>query len=91
MKTAHLAVSFGVKCELHTTIYHPLEIVNLHCCCAISNREFFELLYPLSYMDFGMKNKLQIDAEGYAHPPEIPGIGVDFDWDFVDRCTVKRM
>ncbi len=62
MKTAHLAESFGVKCELHTTIYHPLEIVNLHCCCAISNCEFFEVLYPLSYMDFGMKNKLQIDS-----------------------------
>jgi L-alanine-DL-glutamate epimerase-like enolase superfamily enzyme len=52
MKTAHLAESFGVQCELHTTIYHPLEVVNLHCCCAISNCEFFELLYPLSYMEF---------------------------------------
>jgi len=31
MKTAHLAESFGVRCELHTTIYHPLEVVNLHC------------------------------------------------------------
>ena len=91
MKTAHLAESFGVKCELHTTIYHPLEVVNLHCCCAISNCEFFELLYPLSYMEFGMKNKLQIDAEGYAHPPQTPGTGVDFDWDFIDRCTIKKL
>ena len=69
MKTAHLAESFGVKCELHTTIYHPLEVVNLHCCCAISNCEFFELLYPLSYMDFGMTNKLQIDAEWLRASP----------------------
>jgi len=91
MKTAHLAESFGVKCELHTTIYHPLEVVNLHCCCAISNSEFFELLYPLSYMDFGMKNHLQVDPEGYAHPPETPGIGVDFDWNFIDNCTLKKM
>jgi L-alanine-DL-glutamate epimerase-like enolase superfamily enzyme len=91
MKTAHLAESFGVKCELHTTIYHPLEVVNLHCCCAISNCEFFELLYPLSYMDFGMTNKLQIDADGYAHPPEATGIGVDFDWNFIDRCTLKKL
>src|SRR6202008_1615543 len=45
MKTAHLAESFGVHCELHTTIYHPLEIVNLHCCAAIANCEFFEVLY----------------------------------------------
>jgi L-alanine-DL-glutamate epimerase-like enolase superfamily enzyme len=91
MKTAHLAESFGVKCELHTAIYHPLEVVNLHCCCAISNSEFFELLYPLSYMDFGMKNHLQVDAQGYAHPPETPGIGVDFDWNFIDNCTLKKM
>ena len=91
MKTAHLAESFGVQCELHTTIYHPLEVVNLHCCCAISNCEFFEILYPSSYMDFGLKNKLDIDAEGYAHPPLSPGIGVDFDWDFIDDCTIQKL
>ena len=89
MKTAHLAESFGVRCELHTTIYHPLEIVNLHCCAAISNCEFLELLYPTSYMDFGMKCPIDIDAGGYAHPPQAPGIGVDWDWDFIDNCTIK--
>lgn len=91
MKTAHLAESFGVQCELHTTIYHPLEAVNLHCCCAISNCEFFEVLYPLSYMEFGMKNRLEIDAEGYAHPPKPPGTGVELDWDFIDNCTIKKL
>lgn len=90
MKTAHLAESFGVRCELHTTIYHPLEMVNLHCCAAISNCEFLELLYPTSYMEFGMKNRIQIDAEGYAHPPEGPGIGVEWDWDFIENCTIKK-
>ena len=58
--------------------------------CAISNCEFFELLYPLSYMEFGMKNKLDIDAESYARPPQQPGIGVDFDWDLIDHCTVQK-
>jgi L-alanine-DL-glutamate epimerase-like enolase superfamily enzyme len=38
-----------------------------------------------------MKNKLDIDAEGYAHPPDAAGIGVDWDWDFIDRCTIKIM
>jgi L-alanine-DL-glutamate epimerase-like enolase superfamily enzyme len=53
-------------------------------------REFFELLHPLSYAEFGMNNQIEIDAEGYAHPPASPGIGVDFDWDFIDNCTVRR-
>jgi len=42
-------------------------------------------------MEFGMKNKLQIDAGGYAHPPQTAGIGVDFDWDFIDRSTIKKL
>jgi L-alanine-DL-glutamate epimerase-like enolase superfamily enzyme len=91
MKTAHLAESFGVRCELHTTIYHPLEIVNLHCCAAISNCEFFELLYPTSAMEIGIRVPLNIDVEGYAHPPEAPGIGVEWDWDFIDNSTIKVM
>ena len=31
------------------------------------------------------------DAEGYAHPPESPGIGVDWDWDFIEKCTTKKV
>lgn len=89
MKTAHLAESFGVRCELHTTIYHPLEVVNLHCCAAIANCEFLELLYPASSMDIAMKKPIEIDSEGYAHPPETPGHGVEWDWDFVDNCTIE--
>lgn len=88
MKTAHLAESFGVRCEVHTAIYHPLEIVNLHCCCAISNSEFFELLYPVEAMAIGMKQPIRIDEAGFAHPPDAPGIGVEFDWDFVEQCTI---
>lgn len=91
MKTAHLAESFGMQCELHTTIYHPLEIANLHCACAISNCEFFEVLYPLEAMAFGMKTPLAIDAEGYAHPPTGPGLGIDWDFDGIDRYTIQRL
>jgi L-alanine-DL-glutamate epimerase-like enolase superfamily enzyme len=89
MRTAHLAESFGIQCEIHTAIYHPLEVVNLHCCCAISNCEFLELLYPPSAMTMGMKEPLQIDEEGYAHPLDAPGIGVSFDWQFIERSTIK--
>jgi len=89
MKTAHLAESFGVPCEIHTAIYHALEIVNLHCCCAISNCEFFELLYPPDAMAVALKTPLAIDPQGYAHPPQQPGTGVDLDWDAIGNWTVS--
>ena len=88
MKTAHLAESFGVRCEVHTAIYPALEIVNLHCCCAISNCEFFEALIPMSLMKLGIKNPIHIDADGYAHPPQGAGTGIEWDWNFIDDATV---
>jgi L-alanine-DL-glutamate epimerase-like enolase superfamily enzyme len=86
LKTAHLAESFGVQCELHTTIYHPLELVNLHCCAAIKNCEFFEVLEPWNYFNFGLKEQIRVE-KGHAILPTKPGLGIDLDWDFIDRCT----
>jgi L-alanine-DL-glutamate epimerase-like enolase superfamily enzyme len=88
MKTAHLAESFGIQCELHTAIYHPLELVNLHCACAIKNCEFFEVLWPWDLYNFGLVEQIHVDSEGYAHVPQGPGLGIALDWDFIDKATV---
>ncbi len=88
MKTAHLAEAFGLQCEIHTAIYHPLELVNLHCCAAIQNCEFFELLEPLEYFDFGLKEPIRIE-DGLARLPDAPGLGLELDFDFVDDCTFE--
>jgi len=90
MKTAHLAESFGVQCEIHTAIYHPLELVNLHCCAAIKNSEFFEVLVPYEYFNFGLKKPINV-KDGFAYLPNDPGLGVDLDWDFIDNTTFKKI
>ena len=87
MKAAHLSESFAMQCELHTTIYHPLELANLHCACAMKNCEFFELLWPMDSFNFGLKEDIQIDAQGFAHVPEGPGLGIEFDWDLIEDQT----
>lgn len=89
MKAAHLSESFGVQCELHTTIYHPLELANLHCACAMRNCEFFEILWPRPAFDFGLMEPIHIDENGDAHIPEGPGLGIPFDWDFIDNATFE--
>ena len=87
MKAAHLSESFGMQCELHTTIYHPLELANLHCACAMHNTEFFEILWPKKAFNFGLKEELHIDDEGFAHIPDKPGLGIDLDWALIDNAT----
>ena len=89
LKTAHLAESFGVQCEIHTAIYHPLELVNLHCCAAVKNSEFFEVLVPYEYFNFGLKESINV-KDGYAHLPNKPGLGIELDWDFIENTTFKK-
>ena len=86
IKTARLAEAFGVNCEVHTSILHPLELVNLHCCAAIANCDFFELLTPESSFDFGLAEPIHI-VDGMAHLPTAPGLGIDLDWALIDRAT----
>lgn len=87
MKTARLAEAFGVNCEVHTSIFHPLDLVNLHCCAAMRNCDFFELLYPIEDFAFGLRQPIAIEG-GVALLPSGPGLGAELDWDDIDNCTV---
>lgn len=88
LKSAHLAEAFHMNCELHTTIFHPLELVNLHLCAAVENCTYFELLAPIEDFAFGLKEALPIEG-GVARLPEGPGLGCELDWDFIDAATGK--
>ncbi|MEC9329446.1 MAG: enolase C-terminal domain-like protein [Pseudomonadota bacterium] len=88
LKTATLAEAFGVNCEIHTSILHPLELVNLHCAAAVSNCSYFELLTPVQTFAFGLVEPLPV-ANGIATLPNRPGLSIDLDWDLIDDCTFK--
>ncbi|MDE2453157.1 MAG: hypothetical protein KGL43_06155 [Burkholderiales bacterium] len=90
VKTAHLAEAFGMNCELHTTIFAPLELANLHLAAALRNSEFFEILWPREDFEFGLAGVLPIQ-QGIATVPEGPGLGMELDWDEIDRCTVAEL
>jgi len=90
MKTARLAEAFHANCEIHSSILHPLELVNLHCCGAVANNRYFELLYPTDTFAFGLKQPLPIE-NGIARLPQEPGLGIDFDWDLIDNCTTAEV
>lgn len=86
LKSAHLAEAFGMNCEIHTAIYHPLELVNMHLCAAIENCSYLELLAPIEAFTFGLADGLPI-REGLAKLPDGPGLGQQLDWDFISNST----
>jgi L-alanine-DL-glutamate epimerase-like enolase superfamily enzyme len=86
MVTTVLKRTDGVRSELHTATYHPVEAVNLHCCGALSNCEFLSCS-----TQFWHEERDRHRCKGYAHVPASPGIGVDWDWDFIENCTLKDL
>ncbi len=89
LKIAHLAEAFGMRCEIHTTTTGPLEMANLHVSCAIKNCEYFEYFVPEDVFQFPMKTALPIDDKGMIHVPDLPGLGVELDWNEIDNACVS--
>ncbi len=84
----HLAEVHGLNCEIHTTTMGYMDYVNLHVSCAIRNCEYFELFVPEEEFMFPMKDRLPVDENGIIHVGEEPGVGVEIDWELVDKsCT----
>ena len=88
LKTFHLCEAFGLNCEVHTAMMSLMDVANLHVICAKKNCEFFEYAGPFDGIGFGLKEPITLDADGYVHPPEKPGLGVELDWDVLDDHTV---
>lgn len=89
LKTAHLAEAFHMAFEVHTAIFAPLEMVNLHLCAATHSR-YFEVLWPREPFAFGLEHPLPVE-NGFARLPETPGLGSGLDWAVIDNATVARL
>jgi L-alanine-DL-glutamate epimerase-like enolase superfamily enzyme len=89
MKIAHLAESFGLDVEIHAS--GP---AHRHCMAAIRNTNFYEValvgprcanamppVYKCGYSD----ELHAVGADGCFPVPDGPGLGVEYDWDFIDR------
>jgi L-alanine-DL-glutamate epimerase-like enolase superfamily enzyme len=88
-KTAALAEAFGMNLEVHTNPNPMLDAANLQVALTIKNTDFFEQFVSEHIVRYGVKEWLQIDKEGYVHPPRGAGHGLEIDWDFVNAHTIS--
>ena len=93
MKIAHAAEGFGLDIEIHHA--GPAE---RHLAAAIRNCNFYEMClvhpkapfigvqpYKCDYRD-GLD---AIDTNGCVPVPKGPGLGVEYDWDYIDEHTTS--
>ncbi len=91
MKVAHMAESFHMNCEIHGTGAGNLSVV-----AGISNTSFYErgLLHP--FIDYDEPKEYQnriddeMDADGYVHARETPGLGQDLNMDYIDGNLINE-
>ncbi|WP_041376789.1 mandelate racemase family protein [Polaromonas naphthalenivorans] len=91
LKVAHLAESFGMNCEVHGN-----GAANLAVCAAIKNCRWYErgLLHP--FLDYDevptYLNSLAdpMDANGDVHLSQLPGLGEDINFDYIEAHACAR-
>ena len=72
-----------------TAMLSLMDVANLHVICAKRNCEYFEFAgHPVEGIGFGLQTPIRIDAEGWVHVPQGPGLGVELDWDVIENHTV---
>jgi L-alanine-DL-glutamate epimerase-like enolase superfamily enzyme len=96
MKVAHAAEGFGIDIEMHGG-----NIACQHCMAAIRNTNYLEgpgLVHPKVdteppeelYLG-GYKGGLaSIDSKGCVNITESPGLGVELNWDFIERHRTSQ-
>ncbi len=91
MKIAHAAEGFGLDVEMHA----PAGPERRHLMAAMHNSNYYEmaLVHPKAplvprppvYKD-GYEDSLDaIDENGCVQVPEGPGLGVEYDWDYISK------
>ena len=87
MKIAHAAEGFGLDVELHGPGPD-----RRHLMAAIRNANYYEMgllhpkigpSYPHVYKDGYVDAIDAIDENGCIEPPDGPGLGVEYDWDYI--------
>ena len=90
-KTTSLAEAFGMKCEIHFSSNPWMNAANLQVAGSVRNCEFYEQMVPEQMWDFGVKDTIEVDGEGYAHVPKKPGIGIETDWEYINDHTIQTL
>ena len=90
LKVAALADAFGMNCEVHGN-----GAANLAVTAAIKNCRWYErgLLHP--FLDYDVAPAYlrslpdAMDADGFVHLSQQPGLGEDIDFDYIAASTVE--
>jgi L-alanine-DL-glutamate epimerase-like enolase superfamily enzyme len=88
IKTAHLAEAFRMNFEVHHGGNSLNNVANLHVLMAIANSDYFEVLMPDAAHKYGLVQDIELDADGFVHAIDGPGLGAQIDFELIRRKQI---
>ena len=80
----------GKTCEVQSWGYTLTQAANLHHMLSHSLCASFEQATPAGKYEFGARQVIRPDADGFVRPSALPGLGVELDWDAIEPRVYAR-
>ena len=80
----------GKTCEVQSWGYTLAQAANLHLMLACANCTRFEQATPVEMYEFGVRQVIRPDADGFVRPSGLPGLGVEMDWERIEPFVYAR-
>ena len=80
----------GKACEVQSWGYTLTQAANLHFMLAHPHCSKFEQAAPFEKYEFGARQVIRPDADGLVRPSDLPGLGVEMDWDRIEPFVYAR-
>ena len=87
-KLAAVAEAFGRKFQAHAYGTPLHQAANLHLQAAVDGDGLFEMPVPEGILDTPMGPAITLDGDGRVTVPSNPGLGLEMDWQQLDRHTI---
>jgi L-alanine-DL-glutamate epimerase-like enolase superfamily enzyme len=85
LEAIKLAQSMEVPVELQSFGFQPTQHANLHVMLGLEGCTWFEHPVPQEPYDYATRNPLMLDSRGCVAAAEGPGLGLDIDWEEIER------
>jgi len=93
-KTAIVCEAYGLRCEMHMAGWGNLQVIGA---TSEDTSEYYEKGLLAPGVDYDAPHPYlrnicdKIDAEGYVHMPQGPGMGYEIEWDYIDDNLIDPM
>ena len=89
-EVAEVTRAHGKTCEVQSWGYTLTQAANLHFMLAHPNCTYFEQAAPFEKYEFGARQVIRPDSNGFVSPSELPGLGIEMDWEQIEPFVYAR-